>query len=122
MSCSDPCLPLILQGVTRAFILEGIDVAGRTLGGDAAEVLQQKNFDYVNRWNAELGRHEVSCLPLSRGEQPELHRQPCSDPSPRYPRRLTSAPTKTSQSRSRAQTTSPRSSSKRESKSRTFAR
>ncbi|GAA5881500.1 hypothetical protein JCM3774_000137 [Rhodotorula dairenensis] len=47
------------QGVTRAFILEGVDVAGRTLGGDAAEVLQQKNFDYVNRWNAELGRHEA---------------------------------------------------------------
>ncbi|KWU42457.1 hypothetical protein RHOSPDRAFT_21167 [Rhodotorula sp. JG-1b] len=47
------------QGVTRAFILEGIDVAGRTLGGDAAQVLQQENFDYVNRWNAELGRHEA---------------------------------------------------------------
>ena len=55
---------MLLQGVTRAFILEGIDVAGRTLGGEAAEVLQQKNFDYVNRWNAELGRHEVSPLLL----------------------------------------------------------
>lgn len=48
-----------LQGVTRAFILEGVDVAGRTLGGEAATVLNQSNFDYVNRWNAERGRHEV---------------------------------------------------------------
>ncbi|GAA5982534.1 hypothetical protein JCM10908_006688 [Rhodotorula pacifica] len=47
------------QGVTRAFILEGIDVAGRTLGGAAADVLKQENFDYVNRWNGELGRHEA---------------------------------------------------------------
>ena len=73
MSCSDPCFRLVLQGVTRAFILEGIDVAGRTLGGDAAQVLQQENFDYANRWNSELGRHEVSRLPLFAGEQPELH-------------------------------------------------
>lgn len=122
MSCSDPCLRLVLQGVTRAFILEGIDVAGRTLGGDAAQVLQQENFDYVNRWNAELGRHEVSRLSLSTAEQPKLHRQPCSEPSPRHSRRLTSVPTKTSRSRSRAQRASRRSSSKRESKSRTFAR
>ncbi|BGP55830.1 hypothetical protein JCM8202v2_003437 [Rhodotorula sphaerocarpa] len=47
------------EGVTRAFILEGVDVAGRTLGGEAATVLNQSNFDYVNRWNAERGRHEA---------------------------------------------------------------
>lgn len=47
------------QGVTRAFILEGVDVAGRTLGPETAKVLNQDNFEYVNRWNVQLGRHEV---------------------------------------------------------------
>ncbi|GAA5839849.1 hypothetical protein JCM9279_005185 [Rhodotorula babjevae] len=47
------------EGVTAAFILEGVDVAGRSLGGEAASVLEQSNFDYVNRWNAQLGRHEA---------------------------------------------------------------
>ncbi|BGP43762.1 hypothetical protein JCM10449v2_007819 [Rhodotorula kratochvilovae] len=47
------------QGVTEAFILEGVDVAGRSLGGDAADILKQSNFEYVNRWNAQLGRHEA---------------------------------------------------------------
>jgi hypothetical protein len=47
------------QGVTRAFILEGVDVAGRTLGPESAKVLNQDNFEYVNRWNVQLGRHEV---------------------------------------------------------------
>lgn len=58
-------LTRVEQGVTRAFILEGVDVAGRTLGGEAAEVLNQRNFEYVNRWNAQLGRHEVSLHPQS---------------------------------------------------------
>ncbi|GAA6009429.1 uncharacterized protein JCM10292_004289 [Rhodotorula paludigena] len=63
------------EGVTRAFILEGVDVAGRTLGGEAAEVLNQRNFEYVNRWNAQLGRHEAYVkaksdlsIPLDDGE------------------------------------------------------
>jgi hypothetical protein len=47
------------QGVTKAFILEGVDVAGRTLGTEAAKVLNQSNFEYVNRWNVKAGRHEV---------------------------------------------------------------
>ncbi|GAA6042900.1 hypothetical protein JCM8097_002759 [Rhodosporidiobolus ruineniae] len=47
------------EGVTRAFILEGVNVAGRTLGGEAEEVVKQENFEYVNRWNATLGRHEA---------------------------------------------------------------
>jgi len=57
--------PSCSQGVTAAFILEGVDVAGRSLGGEAATVFKQSNFDYVNRWNAQLGRHEVSS-PSSR--------------------------------------------------------
>lgn len=46
------------EGVTRRFILEGVNVAGKVLGCE--EVLKEENFDYVSRWNARLGRHEVS--------------------------------------------------------------
>ncbi|GAA6059119.1 hypothetical protein JCM10212_003866 [Sporobolomyces blumeae] len=49
------------EGVTRDFILEGVDVAGRTLHPSAkpGEGLCRDNFEYVNRWNAVLGRHEA---------------------------------------------------------------
>ncbi|GAA6017455.1 hypothetical protein JCM10207_008231 [Rhodosporidiobolus poonsookiae] len=67
------------QGVTEAFILEGVDVAGRTLGGEAEEVLKQSNFEYVNRWNAGVGRHEAYIrakedltIPLSDSEAKEV--------------------------------------------------
>ncbi|GAA5988472.1 hypothetical protein JCM11641_007161 [Rhodosporidiobolus odoratus] len=67
------------EGVTRAFILEGVDVAGRTLGEEAAEVLNQENFDYVNRWNVEVGRHEAYVrakadltIPLPEGDVTEV--------------------------------------------------
>jgi len=55
-------LASLRQGVTRDFILEGVDVAGRTLHPDLEEGqgLCAANFEYVNRWNATLGRHEVS--------------------------------------------------------------
>jgi len=49
------------EGVTRDFILEGVDVAGRTLHPDlpADQGLCSSNFEYANRWNATLGRHEA---------------------------------------------------------------
>jgi uncharacterized SAM-dependent methyltransferase len=56
------------QGVTRKFILEGVDHAGRTLHGTEAEsALHSRNFEYVSRWNEVLGRHEVS-IPSRAGE------------------------------------------------------
>ncbi|BGP66237.1 hypothetical protein NBRC10512_005478 [Rhodotorula toruloides] len=67
------------EGVTRAFILEGVDVAGRTLGPETAKVLNQDNFEYVNRWNVQLGRHEAYVraksdlsIPMPDGEDVEL--------------------------------------------------
>ncbi|GAA5833679.1 hypothetical protein JCM11251_003203 [Rhodosporidiobolus azoricus] len=67
------------EGVTRAFILEGVDVAGRTLGEEAAKVLKADNFEYVNRWNAKVGRHEAYirakvelCIPLPEGDVKEV--------------------------------------------------
>ncbi|BGP74099.1 hypothetical protein NBRC10513v2_007531 [Rhodotorula toruloides] len=67
------------EGVTRAFILEGVDVAGRTLGAETAKVLNQDNFEYVNRWNVQLGRHEAYVraksdlsIPMPDGEDVEL--------------------------------------------------
>ncbi|GAA5868052.1 hypothetical protein JCM8547_000789 [Rhodosporidiobolus lusitaniae] len=67
------------QGVTRAFILEGVDVAGRALGDEAAKVLKADNFDYVNRWNAKVGRHEAYIrakedlvIPLPEGDVKEV--------------------------------------------------
>ncbi|ORY82904.1 histidine-specific methyltransferase [Leucosporidium creatinivorum] len=49
------------RGVTRRFILEGIDHAGEVLHGklDGAGGLKSTNFDYVSRYNQELGRHEA---------------------------------------------------------------
>ncbi|GAA5944797.1 uncharacterized protein JCM15063_001669 [Sporobolomyces koalae] len=49
------------DGVTRDFILEGVDVAGRTLHPnlESGQGLCAANFEYVNRWNAVLGRHEA---------------------------------------------------------------
>ncbi|KAL8286340.1 hypothetical protein RQP46_004828 [Phenoliferia psychrophenolica] len=49
------------QGVTRSFIFEGVDHAGRALHGvlDGAGGLASKNFDYISRWNAQIGRHEA---------------------------------------------------------------
>ncbi|GEM11237.1 hypothetical protein Rt10032_c14g5254 [Rhodotorula toruloides] len=67
------------EGVTRAFILEGVDVAGRTLGAETAQVLNQDNFEYVNRWNVQLGRHEAYVraknnlsIPMPDGEDVSL--------------------------------------------------
>ncbi|GAA5902514.1 hypothetical protein JCM6882_002772 [Rhodosporidiobolus microsporus] len=67
------------DGVTRAFILEGVDVAGRTLSDEAAKVLNAGNFEYVNRWNAGLGRHEAYIcakeeltIPLPEGDVKEV--------------------------------------------------
>ncbi|KAI5481354.1 hypothetical protein MNV49_004976 [Pseudohyphozyma bogoriensis] len=49
------------QGVTQSFIFEGVDHAGRALHGTLPGQggLASKNFDYVSRWNAEIGRHEA---------------------------------------------------------------
>ncbi|GAA6013912.1 hypothetical protein JCM11491_000470 [Sporobolomyces phaffii] len=70
------------EGVTRDFILEGVDVAGRTLHPDleAGEGLCAANFSYVNRWNSTLGRHEAYIrakrdvsvpLPADSGARPD---------------------------------------------------
>lgn len=75
------------QGVTRRFIFEGVEVGGRTLHGDVGGDggMRAKNFDYVSRWNARVGRHEVRSflfflslcsspvsagVPLLQGRQP----------------------------------------------------
>ncbi|KAK4702985.1 L-histidine Nalpha-methyltransferase / hercynylcysteine S-oxide synthase, partial [Phenoliferia sp. Uapishka_3] len=57
------------KGVTRSFIFEGINHAGRSLhgglGGNGG--LASKNFKYISRWNAQIGRHEVkSSCPKAR--------------------------------------------------------
>lgn len=53
--------------VTEKFILEGVEQCRIALGGGEEQGMRKENFDYVNRWNKELGRHEVSffSLPLS---------------------------------------------------------
>lgn len=57
------------QGVTRRFIFEGVEVGGRTLHGElnGDGGMRAKNFDYVSRWNAPVGRHEVRSFPLFLG-------------------------------------------------------
>lgn len=47
------------QGVTRRFILEGVNQSGEALG-KGGKMLKEENFDYISHWNAEIGRHEVS--------------------------------------------------------------
>ncbi|KAM0756260.1 hypothetical protein T439DRAFT_308725 [Meredithblackwellia eburnea MCA 4105] len=49
------------KGVTRSFIFEGVDHAGRELHGDIGGDggLASKNFKYISRWNAAVGRHEA---------------------------------------------------------------
>jgi hypothetical protein len=46
------------QGVTRRFILEGVNQSGEALGR-GGKMLKEENFDYISHWNAEIGRHEV---------------------------------------------------------------
>lgn len=46
--------------VTEKFILEGVEQCRIALGGGEEQGMRKENFDYVNRWNKELGRHEVS--------------------------------------------------------------
>lgn len=49
------------QGVTASFILEGVTQAGLTLHGTATKSpLHADNFDYVNRYDKAIGRHEVN--------------------------------------------------------------
>lgn len=50
----------IFQGVTASFILEGVNQAGITLHGSSDSALNANNFDYVNRYDKAIGRHEVS--------------------------------------------------------------
>lgn len=52
------------QGVTRDFILNGIDHANRILGGSAG--LSRNDFEYVSRYNQGEGRHEVRPVYLKR--------------------------------------------------------
>ncbi|GAA5912968.1 uncharacterized protein JCM6883_006273 [Sporobolomyces salmoneus] len=76
------------EGVTRDFILEGVDVAGKTLHPEleSGKGLCSSNFEYVNRWNATLGRHEAyirakaaltvpipSISGIDSGENEEVH-------------------------------------------------
>ncbi|GAA5905979.1 hypothetical protein JCM5296_001307 [Sporobolomyces johnsonii] len=75
------------EGVTRAFILEGVDQAGKCLHPDleAGAGLCSQNFEYVNRWNGEIGRHEayiraiddlvvpVPAVPGSEHDATEIH-------------------------------------------------
>ncbi|GAA5920253.1 hypothetical protein JCM1841_000446 [Sporobolomyces salmonicolor] len=75
------------KGITRAFILEGVDQAGKCLHPDleAGKGLCSQNFEYVNRWNGEIGRHEayiraiddlvvpVPAVPGSEYDATEIH-------------------------------------------------
>ncbi|KAG6889570.1 hypothetical protein C0992_004739 [Termitomyces sp. T32_za158] len=45
------------QNYTRAFIMNGLRVAGRALGNEA--MFQEKNWEYVNRYNPERRQHEA---------------------------------------------------------------
>lgn len=62
-SCADG--PKILEAyndkekVTERFILEGIEQSRLALGGGEGQGMKRENFDYVNRWNEKLGRHEA---------------------------------------------------------------
>ncbi|KAM0789841.1 hypothetical protein ACM66B_006688 [Microbotryomycetes sp. NB124-2] len=47
------------EGVTRRFIFEGVDHAGRTLHGTDDSPLHSRNFEYVSHYNKEMGRHEA---------------------------------------------------------------
>ncbi|KAK4051527.1 hypothetical protein OIV83_002667 [Microbotryomycetes sp. JL201] len=47
------------EGVTRRFIFEGIDHAGRTLHSNDESPLHSRNFEYVSHYNKEMGRHEA---------------------------------------------------------------
>ena len=44
------------EGVTRAFILNGVDHGDRILGGVG---LSKERFEYINRYNQPAGRHEA---------------------------------------------------------------
>lgn len=59
------------QGVTRDFILTGVDHAGRVLHGDLAGDggLRADNFEYVSRYNDAIGRHEVRNFGLIRPDE-----------------------------------------------------
>ncbi|KAG6860389.1 hypothetical protein C0995_011774 [Termitomyces sp. Mi166 len=45
------------QGHTNAFIMNGLRVAGRTLGDEA--MFNEKNWEYVNHYNSERRQHEA---------------------------------------------------------------
>ncbi|KAK4056348.1 hypothetical protein OIO90_002491 [Microbotryomycetes sp. JL221] len=47
------------EGVTRRFIFEGVDHAGRTLHPGGSSPLHSRNFEYVSHYNTGLGRHEA---------------------------------------------------------------
>ncbi|KAJ3233867.1 hypothetical protein HDU81_001930 [Chytriomyces hyalinus] len=47
------------QGVTRAFILNGLRHVERIFGGEQDELFPLSKFEYVSLYNAELGRHEA---------------------------------------------------------------
>lgn len=49
--------------VTQRFILEGVNQSRIALGDSTTQGMKEENFEYVNRWNASLGRHEVSRIP-----------------------------------------------------------
>lgn len=56
------------QGVTREFILNGVDHVGRLLNESEAiegETLRREDFEYVSRYNKREGRHEVGCRMMS---------------------------------------------------------
>lgn len=53
------------EGVTRRFILNGVNVVGRELGLDK-ETWDDHKFEYVTRWNKGLSRHEVSSIFILR--------------------------------------------------------
>ena len=67
------------SGVTRAFILAGIDEAGLQLHGKLGpgEGLCAEAFEYVSRYNSRLGRHEAYVKPKKAN-----HRIPMPEPMP----------------------------------------